>query len=128
MSELERLEKVAEDARKAVEAKDRELQALWSEYNALPAQIEAVEHRIEWCLDELKANTPDVIRANIREHYRALAKGQPFNNEGLLYLNAQLNTCDIYREVLAERQIELNNELASLRKRNKELAKKLGQR
>jgi predicted transcriptional regulator len=59
------------------------------------------------------------------QRIRRSSNGHTVHPDTLGYLTSRLATCEQYAEALKERQAELNSELAALKKRSKELAKKL---
>ena len=126
LTELERLEKIAEEARKAAEAKELELNALWSEYSAIPDHISAAQRELE----SIRSSIADLNSAKLNEefkrHFRAIIDGGIADPFAQMQMAAVIVTADLRREVLNEKAGELETQLVSLRKRNKELSKKLG--
>jgi hypothetical protein len=126
LNELQRLEKIAEEARKAAEAKERELNALWSEYSAIPDRISAAQRELESIQNSIADLEPAKLNEAFQRHFRAVIDGAITDPFAQVQMAAVIITADLQREVFNEKTGELEEQLATLRKRNKELSGKLG--
>src|SRR6516162_1788316 len=122
--ELNRLEKIADEARKAAEAKERELNALWSEYSSLPDRISAAQRELESIRSSIADLDPAKLNEAFKRHFRAVIDGAITDPFAQVQMAAVIVTADLRREVLNEKAGELEAQLVALRKRNKELSKK----
>jgi len=126
LNELQRLEKIAEEARKAAEAKERELNALWSEYSATPDRISAAQRELESIRSAIADLELAKLNQEFRRHFRAVIDGGITDPFAQVQMAAVIVTADLRREVLNEKAGGLEAQLVTLRRRNKELSKKLG--
>ena len=124
--ELDRLEKIAAQARKAAEAKERELNALWSEYSALPDRISAAQRELDSIRSSIADLEPAKLNEEFKRHFRAVIDGGITDPFAQVQMAAVIVAADLRREVLNEKAGELEAQLVALRKRNKELSNKLG--
>ena len=124
--ELNRLEKIADEARKAAEAKERELNALWSEYSSLPDRISATQAELDSIRSSISDLDPAKLNEAFKRHFRAVIDGGITDLFAQVQMAAVIVTTDLRREVFNEKAGELEAQLIALRKRNKDLSKKLG--
>jgi hypothetical protein len=124
--ELERLEKIAVEARKAAAAKERELNALWSECNAIPDRISQAQNELEAIRSSIADLDPAKLDQEFKRHFRAVIDGGITDPFAQVQMAAVIVRADLRREVFNEKAGELEARLVALRKRNKELSKKLG--
>jgi hypothetical protein len=127
--ELTELEKQAEELRQRAAAKEAALTALWREYSGIPDNIASATSKLDWITGELKKLDPDAARAEYKRHYRAEVDGTA-NVDPIAQsiLAAAIVTVDLKREVLTEKAGDLEARLVELRRRSKELSKRLGRK
>jgi hypothetical protein len=128
LSELERLERAAEEAQRLAEAKNAELSRLWSEYNNLPEKVEAINIRQAQIATELRSLEPEALKESFKSAFSALVRGASGSQDGLNLIAGMVATREWRVEVLEHLENELESELSGLRARSKVLAKKLGQK
>jgi hypothetical protein len=128
LAELDRLEKAALEAQEAADAKSRELQANWEQYNAIPDRIEALNVRLAQIASDLRSLETEKIAEDFKSHYRATLNGAIAQASWLDGIAALLVTAGLRKEVLGQLAGELERERAALTARRKVLAKRLGQK
>jgi chromosome segregation ATPase len=122
---LKALEETARKAREVAEAKDRELTALWSELNGLPAHIEKATNELESISKSLAELDANKARDEYKRLFRAIIDGANADRFAVAFAATDLVTVELRREVLSEKSAELEERLAGLRKRQTALNRKL---
>ena len=128
LTELTELERKAREAQEAADKKNRELQAIWSEWNAIPDRLEAKELQLAQISNEIRSLDPQSLKAEFKTTYLAMLEGAIASGSFLPDIAMRLYTSDIRLEVLNTKAEELEHEIVELKARQKVLAKKLGQR
>jgi hypothetical protein len=128
LAELNELERQAEELRQRAEAKNAELSRLWSEYNAIPDRIHAAQNELNSIKNGLVDLDPAKLRDDFKRHYKAILNGAISHPLAETELVTVIVTADLRKEVLEEKAGELEAQLVELRKRNKELGKRLGRK
>jgi hypothetical protein len=125
VSNLDELQAAAKKATEAVSTAELELNIAWKEFQSLPAKAEPIQQRLEAIASERSRNNLPVLQAEYRKAY------------GHWYLTGQVVAIDLNKLVsdivLAPLRIAALNEiepkvlakLDAIRKRSKELAKRL---
>jgi hypothetical protein len=126
LAQLSDLEAKALAAKQAAEAKERELQALWSEFQALPVKADAINLRLAQISNDLRSLDVEKLAEDWKATYRSILGGGRIFPETLTELAMTMYTADLRREVLTKLADALEVELAELRKRNRQLCKQLG--
>ena len=72
---VDALTRKAEEARKAAEAKERELNLLWQEYSALPNKISTAQRELDSINDALKDLDPEKLHNEFKRHFRLIIDG-----------------------------------------------------
>jgi len=102
------------------------LNALWLEYSAIPDRIPQAQHELESIRSSIADLDPAKLNQEFKRHLRAVIDGGITDPFAQVQMAAVIVTADLRREVLNEKAGELEAQLVALRKRNKELSKKLG--
>jgi hypothetical protein len=98
---------------------------LWFEYSAIPDKISATQRELDSIKNGLKELDPVELREEFKHHFRAVIDGGITDPFAQVQMAAIIVTADLRREVLEEKASDLEAKLVELRRRNKELAKKL---
>jgi hypothetical protein len=125
LSELSALEKRAVEAKQAAEAADRQLQALWSEFQGLPARATALIDRLTG-IANARAEL-DSVETTFKATYRQILDGAIADPFALSFQASMITTANLRREVLSGLESELQDELKKLNERNAKVAKQLSQ-
>jgi DNA repair exonuclease SbcCD ATPase subunit len=125
LTELDELERKAREAQQAADAKNRELNALWTEYNAIPDKIEKINVRLADIATALASLDTAKLETGFRELYRAALDGAIHDPFAQMQFAGLLVTAPLRKEVLTKLATELETELVELKARSKVLAKRL---
>jgi hypothetical protein len=128
LAEAERLAQEAEKARQAAEAKQAELNRLWNEWASLPEKSEAIKLQLAQIANTLTELNPVKLAEDFKRFHRAILNGGRADPFAEAQLAAVIITAPLRKEVLTERQAELEAELAQVRQTNKTLSKRLGRK
>jgi hypothetical protein len=128
LTELDRLEKAATDAKRLADAKSCELSSAWREFSHIPERADAVKLELDGIAKLFAELEPGKIEADFKAAYTSMLNGAAADVFGQTALAGLLITRELRKECLNEKAAELNKELAELKARSKALAKKLGQK
>jgi hypothetical protein len=126
LAQLSELEAKALAAKQAADAKERELQALWSEFQALPAKAQKLNDSLKSIASELRGLDPQKLASEFKAAYRDMQNGALGDPFALVFAAATIVTRDLRTEVLNGLTEKLQSELTDLKARSKVLATKLG--
>lgn len=125
LAELEKLEKAARAAQEAADAKSREVQAAWDEYNSLPDRIASLDTRIGEINDGMRELDTDALARQYKDIYKAGLKGAITDRFALVFAAESIITANLRKEVLNELAAELQSEMSEAKRRFKALERKL---
>jgi hypothetical protein len=127
LTEVNELERKAEEARQAADKANRELESAFGEFSRIPERADAIKLELDGIAKLLSELEIEKIEADFKQHYKAMLNGwtvDPFTQTTLAGL---LVTCELRKECLNENAEALNKDLGELKARSKLLAKQLGQ-
>jgi hypothetical protein len=122
------LERKADELRRQADAKNRELHALWNEFNGLTDKADELNLHIASINNELASLEPAALEAQFKDLYGKLLRGWTGSFEHLNQIACIVATREWRIDALKDRANELEKELSDLKARSKVLAKKLGQK
>jgi len=128
LAEVDELERKANEARRVADEKNRALQAAWNEFRVLPEKADKIKRQLEQIASGLESLDPTQLAEDFRRHYRAILDGGQADPFAQVQLAAVIVTAPLRKEVLEEKRTALDQELAELKKHNKELGKRLGRK
>jgi predicted nucleic acid-binding Zn-ribbon protein len=126
--ELNELERRATEARRLADEKNRALEAAFNEWSALPERVEKIRRKLADINRELETLTPEVVERRFKEEYVKVTRGAMRDELGLSLIAGIAATRQWRTDVLNRAAEDLTKELAGLRKRSKELSKRLGRK
>jgi hypothetical protein len=101
---------------------------LWNEWSFLPEKADKIKLQLSQIASGLESLDPTQLAEDFRRHYRAILDGGQADPFAQVQLAAVIVTAPLRKEVLEEKRAALEAEYAELRKRNKELGKRLGRK
>jgi hypothetical protein len=128
LSEVSDLEKKAAEAHRAAEQANRELEAVWNEYQTLPDKAAGINRRLVTLKADRESLDVEKLNADFREFYRAILEGALVDRMALVFQAGVIATRDLRLEVIGQLETKLQAELVELKARSKVVAKKLGQK
>jgi hypothetical protein len=128
LQEADELTRRATEAKSLADAKNRELQSLWSDFQSLPGKADAINAKLADLQAERATLDLDKLNTAFAEHYRALLSGRTQDRMVLDFCAATIASRDLRLSIIAELEGGLTKELSELKARSKALAKKLGRK
>jgi len=126
--EAEELARTAEEAARLAQAKQDELNRLWNEWASLGEKADSNKLQLAQIANTLTELDPVKLAEDFKRFHRAILNGGRADPFAETQLAANIVVAPLRKEVLTEKQSQLEAELADLRKRNKELGKQLNRR
>jgi len=125
LKECDELNLKAQEALRIAKERRTQLNALHAEYAALPDRISNTQREVESINNTLKELNVDTLKDDYRRLFRAVIDGGQTNQFAEAFAAAAIGTCELKREVLTAKASEIETSLVEMRRKLKELRKKL---
>jgi hypothetical protein len=125
LREVDELTRKAEEAKRLADERTAELNRLHAEQSRLPDQIASAQSQLNSLNVTMSELNVDTLKADYRRLYRAVLDGGRTDQFAELFAAAAIVTCELRREVLTAKASEIEASLVEMRRRNKELKRKL---
>jgi hypothetical protein len=112
-------------ARRLGGERQAELNRLHAEFSSLPERISNTQRELDSLNTALSELNVEILKADYKSLFRTILDGGRTDQLALVFSAAAIVTCDLRREVLTEKAGEIEASLVEMRRRNKELKRKL---
>jgi chromosome segregation ATPase len=125
LREVDELTRKATEARRLADERQAELNRLHAELSSLPDRISATQRELDSLNATLSELNVDTLKADYKRLYRAVLDGGQNDKFAEVFAAAAIVTVDLRREVLTAKTGEIEASLVEMRRRVKELKRRL---
>jgi len=125
LKEVDELTRKADEAKRLAHERTAELNKLHAEFSSLPDRIASSQRELDQINATLSEISVDSLKADYKRLCRAVIDGGQTDRFAEVFSAAAIVTCDLRREVLTEKAGQIEASLVEMRRRNKELKRKL---
>jgi hypothetical protein len=125
LKEVDELTRKADEAKRVADERTAELNRLHAEHSSLPDRISAAQRQLDSLNATMRELNVDALKSDYKRLFRAVIDGGRTDQFAEVFAAAAIVTCELRRDVLTEKAGEIESRLVDMRKRSRELKRKL---